>query len=171
MTSVENVNIIGITPTSSNNLNSFSSISVVSKLLFPVVEYPGWNVSTLVDTKSNLIQNAVSSNTFTQLLRSNAVVNNATQLLFSNVSNAKIASVTLVNPNLRSSSSSDSSSPLSVGIISGLTLGILFGTILLLFVLYVCIRVKRSQSNDMKDVTSPQQPHESAIVKSEENFI
>jgi hypothetical protein len=147
-TTPNNVDLVSMTRTNRRLLSSvvhrmlaavpLFSYKVVAEIHFNLIDFPGLNESYVAGTKSKGLIESVKTHEFDRIISYYAAVNNATQLL--NLTTTDIIVTTTVVPVPGTSASEDA---LSDGQIAGLVIGIILGTLLLLFIIYCGLAKKR----------------------------
>jgi hypothetical protein len=106
-----------------------------------LVNYPGLNATALATQQMTIINNAFTSGDFQSLLRSNAVLLNATQLLDAETNSVTLTSTT-VTP---ASDSSSARHEISDGAIAGIVIGSFVGAMVLFYGIYFVVTNERSR--------------------------
>jgi hypothetical protein len=155
-TTVNNVDLVSVTRTNRRLLLSslvvhgiLASVSlfsykVVAEIHFNLIDFPGLNESYVAGTKSKVLMQSMESHEFDRIISYYAVINNATQLM-SNATVSGVSVTTFVIPVPRSSSKEDSE--LSTGQVVGLVVGVTMGVILLSgFMYFLLLKVRLSKA-------------------------
>jgi hypothetical protein len=109
-----------------------------------LANYPGLNATALAAQQINIINDAFTSGDFQALLRSNAVLFNATQLLDAETDSVELTS-TVVSPS--SESSSSDRHEISDGAIAGIVIGSFIGAMVLFYGIYFVVTYERSRAD------------------------
>jgi hypothetical protein len=167
-TTVNNVDLVSVTRTDRRLLLSVPhrmlatvslfSYKVVAEIHFNLIDFPGLNESYVAGTKSKGLMQSVESHEFDRIISYYATMYNATQLM----SNATVLDIdvtaTIIPVPHGSSSDNDS---ISDGRIAGLVVGVTLGTLFLSVLVYFVLVRRRLSSNDFSEKVIAEDPQTS----------
>jgi hypothetical protein len=181
-TTVNNVDLVSVTRTNRRLLLSSSSSSsspssvvhwmlasvslfsykVVAEIHFNLIDFPGLNESYVAGTKSKVLMQSMESHEFDRIISYYATINNATQLM----SNATVSDVVVTTSVIPvPSSSSEDNSDLSTGQVVGLVVGVTMGVILFSGLVYLhLLKTRLPKRGPSSSGTPPSGVHTGDIV-------
>jgi hypothetical protein len=157
-TNPNNVELVSVTRTDRRLLSSvlhrsltaaLFSYKVVAEIHFNLIDFPGLNDSYVAGTKSKGLMEAVKTQEFDRIISHYATMNNATQLVNVNVLDIDITATIIPVPH-EASSDNDR---ISGGRIAGLVVGVTMGTLFLSVLVYFVLVRRRLRSGDFPNRT------------------
>jgi hypothetical protein len=174
-TTPNNVELVSVTRTDRRLLSSvlhrsltaaLFSYKVVAEIHFNLIDFPGLNESFVAGTKSKVLMEAVKTHEFDRIISHYATINNASQLMNVNVLDIDVTATIIPAPH-EASSDSDR---ISDGRIAGLVVGVTMGTLFLSVLVYFVLVRRRLRSGDFSDGAIAEDPGTSSAKVGEDDI-